>query len=276
MAEALDEAEAARIVATVPPTAGRYRFSHALIRETLYNELRTAQRIRLHRRTAEVLEALYAAKPEPHLAELAHHFCEAAPGGDVEKAVDYAVRAAERANALLAFEEAANHYEQALQTLEVGTSHHSRRQCEILLALATAEIHSGSVPRADEADRRALALARELDDAELFARARARTGRRMSELRSACPPIEERSHALDEALERLGDARTLLRVRILFALTMVRGWVDTDDDRDARLRRALELARSFGDPESLRVAIHLQASVFFLDWSVASDERRAC
>ena len=192
-----------------------------MIRETLYNELRTAQRIRLHRRTAEVLEALYAAKPEPHFAELAHHFCEAAPGGDVEKAVDYAVRAAERASALLAFEEAANHYEQALQTLEVGTTVDGQRRCEILLALATAEIRSGSVPRADDADRRALALARDLDDAELFARAAlglaTNVGTPFS--RSA---IEERSQALNEALERLGDARSLLRVRILFALTMVR------------------------------------------------------
>jgi class 3 adenylate cyclase len=272
VAEALDEAEAARIVATMPPTAGRYRFSHALIRETLYNELRTAQRIRLHRRTAEVLEALYAGKPEPHFAELAHHFCEAAPGGDVEKAVDYAVRAAERASALLAFEDAANHYEQALQILEVGAAVNSRRQCEILLALGVAEIHSGSVPRADEADRRALALARDLDDAELFARAALGLATNVGTPFSGSL-IEERSHALNEALQRLGDAPNLLRVRILFALTMVRGWVDTDDERDARLRQALELARSFGDSESLRVALHLQASVFFVDWSTSSDQR---
>ncbi|MBI1816733.1 MAG: protein kinase [Deltaproteobacteria bacterium] len=273
VAEALDEAEAARIIAPLPPVAGRYRFSHALIRETLYGELRTAQRIRSHRRAAEVLEALYGTKPEPHLAELAHHFCEAAPGGDVGKAVDYAVRAAERASALLAFEEAANHYERALQTLEVGTTVDGRRRCEILLALATAEICSGSVPKADEADRRALALARELDDAELFARAALGLAINVGTPFSMSA-IDERSQALNEAMERLGDAPTLLRVRILYALTVVRGWVETNDDRDARLWHAIDLARSIDDPESLRVAIHLQASVFFLGLSVRSDERR--
>jgi class 3 adenylate cyclase len=271
VAEALDEAEAARIIAPLPPVAGRYRFSHALIRETLYSELRTAQRIRSHRRAAEVLETLYGGKSEPHLAELAHHFCEAAPGGDVDKAVDYAVRAAERASAQLAFEEAANHYERALQTLEVGTTIDSRRRCEILLALATAELSSGSVPKADEADRRALALAREIDDAELLARAALGLATNAGTPFSGAA-IEERNQALNEALERLGDTRTLLRVQILFALTMVRGWVDTDDERVTRLRHALELARSFGDPESLRAAVHWQAGVFFLSWAVKRDE----
>ena len=88
--ERIEEAEDARIVVEMEGAAGRYRFSHALIRETLYDELRTTHRLRLHRRVAEVLESL-AGSDESRLAELSHHFCEAATGGDVEKAVDYAV-----------------------------------------------------------------------------------------------------------------------------------------------------------------------------------------
>ena len=42
-------------------------------RETLYEEIPAAHRARLHRRVAEVLEALYAIDPEPHRAEVAHH-----------------------------------------------------------------------------------------------------------------------------------------------------------------------------------------------------------
>ena len=58
---------------------GRYSFSHALIRETLYGELSTLRRVRLHRRIGEALEDLYAAKADAHLAELAFHFFEADP-----------------------------------------------------------------------------------------------------------------------------------------------------------------------------------------------------
>src|SRR5207249_7060993 len=61
------------------PAAGRrLRFSHALIRDVLYDELSPSRRVKLHREIGEALERLYARDPEPHLAELAHHFSEAA------------------------------------------------------------------------------------------------------------------------------------------------------------------------------------------------------
>src|SRR5262249_4761029 len=117
--EVLEEAVTARVVEEVPQAIGRYRFAHALIRETLYEELRTLERVRRHRRVGEVLEELYTRNPEPHLAELAHHFLEALPGGDVAKAVDYATRAGDHANAQLAYEDAALPYHRALQALEL-------------------------------------------------------------------------------------------------------------------------------------------------------------
>ena len=79
----------------------------------------TVQKVRLHRRIGLALETLYRSDPEPHLAELAHHFVQAAPGGDVERAVVYARRAGERAMALLAFEDAAAHVELALQVVDL-------------------------------------------------------------------------------------------------------------------------------------------------------------
>ena len=83
-----------------------------------------------------MIETLYASKLEPHLGQLAYHFCEAAPGGDVDKPVGYAERAAERANASLAFEEAASHTERALTALEAREPADETRRCELLLVLA--------------------------------------------------------------------------------------------------------------------------------------------
>ena len=55
---------------------------HALVRDALYEQLGAARRTRLHAEIGEALVFLYASDPEPHLAEIAHHFFEAAPGGD--------------------------------------------------------------------------------------------------------------------------------------------------------------------------------------------------
>src|SRR5207245_6628547 len=59
--EALDEAMTARVVAEVPGSPGRLRFAHALIRDSLYDELTGARRIGLHRLVGEALEELYGA-----------------------------------------------------------------------------------------------------------------------------------------------------------------------------------------------------------------------
>jgi hypothetical protein len=78
----LEEAEAARVIGTFPGGLGRWRFGHALVREVVYEGLPAARRVRLHGLVGEALEAVYSADPGPHLAELAHHFVEAAPAGE--------------------------------------------------------------------------------------------------------------------------------------------------------------------------------------------------
>ncbi|HEV2130646.1 MAG TPA: AAA family ATPase, partial [Longimicrobiaceae bacterium] len=157
--ELLAEAEAARVVTDVPGALGRFRFAHALMRETLYEDLTPSLRVQLHRRVGEGLEALYEANPEPYLAELAHHFYRAAPGGDRAKAINYAVLAAERATRLLAYEEAVRHYEMALQLLELGVGDEEGR-CDLLLARGEAQNRAGAREQAQEAFRQAASIAR--------------------------------------------------------------------------------------------------------------------
>ena len=77
----LAAAVTAGLVAEVPGTIGRFRFTHALVRETLYEDLPASGRAELHRLVATALETLHASAVEPPLAELAHHFFHAAPLG---------------------------------------------------------------------------------------------------------------------------------------------------------------------------------------------------
>ena len=51
---ALGSAVQVRLVDEV--TLDRWRFSHALVRSTLYDELGTSRRVRLHRTVAQIIE----------------------------------------------------------------------------------------------------------------------------------------------------------------------------------------------------------------------------
>lgn len=113
---ALDVVESALVVGVVLESGdvvGRYRFSHALVRDTLYEGLSGLRRARLHQRVAEALER--QRPDDPPLVELADHFAKAAPVAGVEQAVDYAVRAAQWARASLAYEQAEAQLRQALE-----------------------------------------------------------------------------------------------------------------------------------------------------------------
>src|SRR5581483_10199530 len=131
LAVALDEAEIASVVSAIPGAPGRYRFVHALMRETLYDELTSMRRLRLHRHVGRALAQRHADELDPHLAELAHHFAQAATlyPEDAAQAAWYAARAAERAGRLLAYEEAARHYELALRALELEGHGDAPRRC---------------------------------------------------------------------------------------------------------------------------------------------------
>jgi DNA-binding winged helix-turn-helix (wHTH) protein/tetratricopeptide (TPR) repeat protein len=116
--DAIEEATRAQLVSESQEVSGRFEFMHALIRETLYNELSSPRRVRLHRRVAEAIEVLTLNTPNPPLAELAYHFSQAAWEGTGDKAVDYATRAGDRAAAGLAHEESARLFEVALNSLK--------------------------------------------------------------------------------------------------------------------------------------------------------------
>ena len=115
--EALEEAAERRIVEEEAGAPGRYTFAHALIRETLYASLSGPRRVGLHRRIGAILEQQHAGDAEPPLGELAYHFVAAAEPGAAAKAVDYSARAARRALAALAYEEAVGHFDRALEAL---------------------------------------------------------------------------------------------------------------------------------------------------------------
>ncbi len=128
----LDEASSAGVVTAL--SLGRYRFSHALIRGVVYEELDTNGRIRIHGKIANRLEEIYRENLDPHLAELAYHFRAA---GASEKAIEYSSRAAKAAAKVFAFAVAATHWREAL-ALSKGQNDARRAATLVTLGRITA------------------------------------------------------------------------------------------------------------------------------------------
>jgi adenylate cyclase len=106
-------------------------FHHALVQEVAYSRLLRRHRRDLHRRVAEAAEALYGARDDV-IDLLARHLYLGEAG---TKAVDYLVRAGERAKRLYANEEAIVHFGRAAEVAEKEPEL-AERLVDILLELA--------------------------------------------------------------------------------------------------------------------------------------------
>ena len=107
---ALEASGLIRLAAVEPEL--EYLFRHALVQEAAYETLLKTERRRLHLAVGEALEHLYAAQLDELAAALAHHFGLAEAH---EKALGYLTRAANRARAAYANDEAVAFYRAAIE-----------------------------------------------------------------------------------------------------------------------------------------------------------------
>jgi DNA-binding SARP family transcriptional activator/tetratricopeptide (TPR) repeat protein len=262
--DTLDEAMIARVISDVPGSRGRLRFAHVLIRDTLYEGLTTARRVRLHRLAIGALEALYGEEPGPHLAELAHH---SIAGSDFGRALPYARRAGDRALALLAYEEAARLYETALESLDLAGLQDEKVRCELLLSLGDAEIRVGNSPAAKEAFLDASEIARRLELPHELAQAAAGYGGRIVFARAGSD--DRLVPLLEEGLAALGEDDVELRARLLARLAGALRDEHSRERRDRLSSEAVELARRTGDPAALAYALDGRAATIIAPDTVA-------
>jgi tetratricopeptide (TPR) repeat protein len=96
-----------------------YAFTHALTQEVAYASLLTARRQSLHAASGQALERLYADRLSDQSEMVAYHFVK---GEDWVKALDYLLKAAEKATRMYAIREAMAYYDQALE----ATGHQGR------------------------------------------------------------------------------------------------------------------------------------------------------
>ena len=258
----IDEAIAARLVTEQPETPGHYRFSHAIVRETLYGDITASRRMRLHLQVGEAIER-QPEQVERRLAELALHFAQGAGAGSSEKAMSYARLAGDRAMDVLAYEEGARLYEMALHAIELRNPTDAAR-IEVLIALGDAQIKSAQ----PEAGRKSLWLAADLakalgrgDQVALAALAVGGSG--------PLPGVvdQEQVSRLEDALVLLGDEDSALKARVMGRLT-IGLYFAPDSERRTRLSlESVEMAKRVGDPHTLASTLNARR------WAVSQPER---
>jgi DNA-binding SARP family transcriptional activator/tetratricopeptide (TPR) repeat protein len=265
---ALDEGLDSGLLTEVDGAPGRFSFSHALIRETLYRRPSAMRRAVLHARAGSALELLSNGNGQ-HIADIARHFVAAGARGDPERALRYSIAAAEQATGRLAHDEAAAHYARALSgTAPIGDA----ERCELLLALGNACWCTGDMERARAACLQAAELAEALGDPSLLGRAALSFAGpiRYEPAATRAQPI---ARLLETALSMLGDAQSPLRAQVMARLAAVLVSTAQEDRKRALARDATTLVRRLGDRAAL--ADVLATSLFATRGPDNLDERLA-
>jgi DNA-binding SARP family transcriptional activator len=258
----LDLAVAAGLIdeSAVP---GRYRFAHALVREAVIAGMSATRRALLHRRMGEVLQSLPDEARERRLPELARHLLDARPLVDASAAADAALGAARQAMRGLAYEDAADLLERALDG-DLGERDPAR--AEILLALGDARVRSGDGPAAGERFREAARAARVLGDGALLARAALGAAGLAVSVGPVRPEVRT---LLEEALAGVGEGSPL-RPRLLARLAIELYYEPPVEARERLSAEALAAGRAAGGAALLEALGARHVAL----WSPAHTEER--
>ncbi|GAB0102287.1 AAA family ATPase [Nocardia sp. JMUB6875] len=241
----LDEAAAAGLLALVEGET--VRFVHEIVRDAVYGNLPTAHRQYWH---AEVA-ARMSAEPHPEPVAIAEHWRRAGPEHAAE-AGRWWQRAGEQRLAALAYEDAAQCFDRALESAaDTGT-------CQ--LRLGDACLATGDVERARAAYLAAVATGRRDGHADLVAAGALGLGSGPAGFEVALHDREQIS-ALEDALALLpaesGATRATVLARLSVALTY-----SSDGARRAELAEsALRTAREADDEAALAAALAARCDI---------------
>ncbi|MGY1823295.1 BTAD domain-containing putative transcriptional regulator [Geodermatophilus sp. SYSU D00079] len=250
--ELLDALETAVLAGLLDePAPGRVRFTHALVRDVLYEDTPLLRRGRVHAAALAVLRE----SDGVDAATLAHHAVAAAGPRTAADAVPYVAAAAREAGRLGAAAEEARQWASALRLLELAGRRGSAEELDVLLAAIPAHARAGDVVTARAQQRDAVRTARRLGRRDLLVAALAAWDAPL--VWTVRNDGAQDPELLDPLLEQLEtpageDLPGDVRCRLLVAL--VREVEGVDDERtDAASAEALRLARAATGPDAARL-----------------------
>ncbi|WP_020674076.1 BTAD domain-containing putative transcriptional regulator [Amycolatopsis nigrescens] len=232
--------------------ADRLRFAHALVRETLYDDITRVRRARWHAAAAEIVERV---RPDD-VEAIAHHFLRAEDRATAAMAAHYARAAAERAERRPAPHEAVRLWRGTVEALDRTEGGDARARLEAVMGMVRALAVTGDLAGARRHRADAVTAAEALGDPVLTAGV---IGSFQVPANWTANDDEALSASLVAAAERTltvlpGDRETE-RAGLLVTVAMERR-----GDRGQRgaqaAREAETIARALGDPTLLAFALN--------------------
>ncbi|MBE1574030.1 BTAD domain-containing putative transcriptional regulator [Amycolatopsis roodepoortensis] len=228
----------------------RFRFAHALVRDTLYHDLSRSRRAREHGEIAETLEEL---RPDD-VDTLAHHFLLSEEHDD--RAARYAQAAAERAESRFAPMEAARLWDAALTAYDRSGASNTAKRLELIMGKARASAVAGGLGQSRRHRAEALELAEKLDDPLLTARVIGAFDVPASWTESDDWELASRiAETVERTLAALPGERVAERCRLLATLAVETRNAGGQRAREAA-REAETIARTLEDPALLAFALN--------------------
>jgi len=240
---ALDPAVSARLVAPADSRAGAYRFVHTLIRDAVEEQLAPSRRADLHARVFAALRDTGWGQA----SDLAHHAVQARPIVSDEVAADAARSAADAADRLLAWEDAATWWRMAIAL----TRRRDSLDTNLEMRLGRSLLLAGQIDEAREHFEAAADQAARTGDGAALAASALAAGDTVAEVAA-----DHRLVALlDRALRHPGvPAGT--RARLTARRAIATYWQPGGRDESRRVSAAaVQLAEQADDTEALGAAL---------------------
>lgn len=254
------------LLAAEPGSRHLIRFSHALVREAIYGELKDQpeEYRAFHMRIGEAIEA----RSPGRVGEIAFHLSEAVPTCEPIRAAECLLRAGDQARSVCANDQAAGAYHKGVGLLEGGTGLlEDRLRCDLLIAFGEVTVIGPRMQEARGALRRAAQLARRHAWPAKFTRAALACARR-SEITGVAEP--EIIALLEEALSVLEPDAHESRALLLSALSVESRYQPGKlEECLARSREAEALAKLGGSAGAIAQVLE-DASL--IRWSVPDPE----
>jgi class 3 adenylate cyclase/tetratricopeptide (TPR) repeat protein len=240
----LEEAMQQRLVRSEGAT---FQFAHPLIRHVFYHAPSGPRRQRFHRQIAESLQRLHADELDKHVLEIAHHLVKAGPLAGDDVVVSFARRAADRAFAVFAWNEAADYYEAALSATGSTPPLTPSDRADLHYRAGLAHYYDQDVGPCLHHYEKAIELYRQVGDTRGLAQALMEKTRTQFTLATVPLGTVADLTPIENALAALGEREPGLRGHIQAVIAEAYRNGRQAEKAKARAEQALEIGRRLGD-----------------------------
>lgn len=233
-----------------------FHFTHALLRDALYQSIKPSRRRSIHLFLARELSC----RSDGHTksAQISDHLENAMPLSPYAEACRFAVLAGREAASRFAFSRARLLFTRAYRIMLDDPDASLRTRCEVMQELAKSILYEGDREAARKMLFEAMRLAREIKADDLFAACALDL---VPDFLSIEVGLYDSAlvRLLDQALASTPEENLALRAQLLARLSQAQQWTAAPDTSESLAIESLDLARSSADHTALAAALSARA-----------------